>query len=125
VVCPGFILTNHLKKVAGLPGMGWLAERPLRRRNSAATDKSIPGYVLVFWFLFFIMPTVGIRVASPFVTFVQSFLYEVLVIFLLIRIIMIRIIHNSMGDTRSFTQFQDIAHLMAVFPAGEQGKGMG
>jgi hypothetical protein len=78
-VCPGFAgfakrelflsgatantLTSQLKKVAGLPGMGWLAERPLRRRNSAATDKSILGYVFGFW---------CIRVASPFVTFVQS-----------------------------------------------------
>jgi hypothetical protein len=41
-------LTSQLKKVAGLPGMGWLAERPLRRRSSAATDKSISAIYVFF-----------------------------------------------------------------------------
>jgi hypothetical protein len=29
-----------------------------------------------------------------------------------------------MSNTRSFTQFQDIAHLIEVFAAGEKGKGI-
>jgi hypothetical protein len=36
------------QKSGWLARMSWLAERPLRRRGSAATDKSIPGYVFVF-----------------------------------------------------------------------------
>jgi len=43
-----YTLTSQLKKSGWLARMGWLAERPLRRRDSAATDKSILGYVFVF-----------------------------------------------------------------------------
>jgi hypothetical protein len=46
-LCHSHILTSQLKKVAGLPGMGWLAEGPPRRRSLAATDKSIPATCLL------------------------------------------------------------------------------
>jgi hypothetical protein len=46
---PGeYTLISQLKKSGWLARMGWLAERPLRRRDSAATDKSTLGYAFVF-----------------------------------------------------------------------------